>query len=138
MRHLANLANISSSTRMVGTVVSKKMAKTGVVIVPRYHWNNKYKILLRTHKKIFYHDESNETDVGDIIQIMHSGKKLSKNKVFLYDNMLVKNVVATGLKQQALDAEQAQKLLLDIEQQLLQENPIKIKINQESTEESQQ
>ena len=78
-----------------------------------------------------YHDETNETDVGDIIQIMHNGQKISKNKSFVYDNMIVKNVVASGLKQQALDAEQAQKLLLQIEQQLLTENPVKVKINQE-------
>ncbi|KAF0980714.1 hypothetical protein FDP41_013197 [Naegleria fowleri] len=136
MRHLINLANISSSTRLVGTVVSKKMEKTGVLLVPRYHYNNKYGVLLRKYKKIFYHDETNETDVGDIIQIMHQGRKLSKNKSFAFDNMIVKNVVASGLKQQALDAAEAQKLLLQIEQQLLTENPLKVKISQERSAEN--
>jgi len=71
---------------------------------------------------------------------MHNGQKISKMKSFVYDNMIVKNVVAAGLKQQALDAEEAQKLLLQIEQQLLTENPVKVKISQETstTEESKQ
>jgi small subunit ribosomal protein S17 len=63
----------------VGTVVSNKMDKSGVVAVVRKLKHPKYgKFMLKT-KKFMFHDEKNEAGIGDTIKIQET-RPLSKNK----------------------------------------------------------
>lgn len=43
-----------SKKSIIGTVVGTKMQKTAVVLVDTYHWNTKYKILVRHNTKLLY------------------------------------------------------------------------------------
>jgi small subunit ribosomal protein S17 len=62
-----------------GVVVSNKMDKSGVMSIVRKVKHPKYgKIMLKTTKFMF-HDEKNETGIGDTIRIMET-RPLSKNK----------------------------------------------------------
>ena len=63
----------------IGTVVSNKMDKSGVVTVVRKLKHPKYgKFMLKT-KKFMFHDENNEVGIGDTIKIQET-RPLSKIK----------------------------------------------------------
>jgi len=63
----------------VGTVVSNKMDKSGVLTVVRKVKHPKYgKFMLKT-SKLMFHDEKNETGIGDTVKVMET-RPLSKNK----------------------------------------------------------
>jgi small subunit ribosomal protein S17 len=63
----------------VGTVVSNKMDKSGVITVVRKVKHPKYgKFMLKT-SKLMFHDEKNETGIGDTVKIMET-RPLSKSK----------------------------------------------------------
>jgi small subunit ribosomal protein S17 len=63
----------------VGTVVSNKMDKSGVLTVVRKVKHPKYgKFMLKT-SKLMFHDEKNETGIGDTVKIMET-RPLSKSK----------------------------------------------------------
>lgn len=62
-----------------GRVVSDKMDKTGVVLVERTTRHPLYGKIIRRSKKYKFHDEANETRVGDIVKIMET-RPLSKDK----------------------------------------------------------
>jgi small subunit ribosomal protein S17 len=63
----------------IGTVVSNKMDKSGVVAVVRKLKHPKYgKFMLKT-KKFMFHDENNEAGIGDTVKIQET-RPLSKNK----------------------------------------------------------
>lgn len=52
-----------------GTVVSDKNDKTIVVKVERQFIHPLYKKTVRRHKKFMAHDENNEAQEGDVVQI---------------------------------------------------------------------
>ncbi len=52
-----------------GIVVSDKNEKTIVVKVERQFIHPLYKKTVRRHKKIMAHDEHNEAEAGDVVQI---------------------------------------------------------------------
>ena len=63
----------------VGTVVSNKMDKSGVLTVVRKVKHPKYgKFMLKT-SKLMFHDEKNETGIGDTVKVMET-RPLSKLK----------------------------------------------------------
>lgn len=62
-----------------GTVTSKKMDKTLVVISHRYKNHPKYKKRYRVSKKYFAHNPNNEYEVGDKVTIYET-TPLSKLK----------------------------------------------------------
>ena len=63
----------------IGTVVSNKMEKSGVLTVVRKVKHPKYgKFMLKT-SKLMFHDEKNETGIGDTVKVMET-RPLSKNK----------------------------------------------------------
>ncbi len=62
-----------------GVVVSSKMDKTIVVRVQRQYKHPLYKKIVRSHKKFKAHDENNECQEGDIVQIEES-RPLSREK----------------------------------------------------------
>ncbi len=62
-----------------GLVVSDKMNKTGVVAVKRFTKHPLYGKIVRSTKKYKYHDENNQSHVGDTVKIMET-RPLSKDK----------------------------------------------------------
>ena len=64
-----------------GVVVSSKMDKTAVVEIERVFRHPFYEKVVRTTKKFKAHDEKNECQVGDLVEIMET-RPLSKDKRF--------------------------------------------------------
>lgn len=62
-----------------GKVVSDKMDKTRVVLIERTTKHPLYGKIIRRSKKYKFHDENNESRVGDIVKIMET-RPLSKDK----------------------------------------------------------
>jgi small subunit ribosomal protein S17 len=62
-----------------GRVVSDKMDKTRVVLVERTTKHPLYGKIIRRSKKYKFHDENNESRVGDVVKIMET-RPLSKDK----------------------------------------------------------
>ena len=62
-----------------GRVVSDKMEKTRVVLIERTTKHPLYGKIIRRSKKYKFHDENNESRVGDIVKIMET-RPLSKDK----------------------------------------------------------
>ncbi|MEW5783711.1 MAG: 30S ribosomal protein S17 [Bacillota bacterium] len=62
-----------------GRVVSDKMDKTRVIAVERMTRHPLYGKTIRRTKKYKFHDEANESRVGDLVKIMET-RPLSKDK----------------------------------------------------------
>lgn len=62
-----------------GQVVSDKMDKTRVAAVERVTRHPLYGKTIRRTKKYMFHDEANESRVGDVVKIMET-RPLSKDK----------------------------------------------------------
>jgi len=62
-----------------GTVVSNRMDKTVAVAIVRSYQHPLYKKVIRSTKKVLAHDEQNQCNVGDVIQVMES-RPLSRRK----------------------------------------------------------
>ncbi len=62
-----------------GRVVSDKMDKTRVIAVQRISRHPLYGKTIRRTKKYKFHDEHNETKVGDLVKIVET-RPLSKHK----------------------------------------------------------
>ncbi|MGB9612722.1 MAG: 30S ribosomal protein S17 [Candidatus Margulisiibacteriota bacterium] len=62
-----------------GIVVSNKMKKTVVVKVERVYRHPLYQKVVRTHKKYKAHDELQQCQVGDFVEIMET-RPLSAQK----------------------------------------------------------
>ena len=75
------MENEKTSKRRVlqGKVVSNKMDKTVVVEVERRVLHPKYKKFMKKNARYHAHDENNEYEVNDVVQIQES-RPLSKLK----------------------------------------------------------
>jgi small subunit ribosomal protein S17 len=62
-----------------GTVVSNRMAKTVSVAIVRSYQHPLYKKVVRSTKKILAHDEQNNCNIGDVVQVIES-RPLSRHK----------------------------------------------------------
>jgi small subunit ribosomal protein S17 len=67
--------------KVVGVVVSDKMDKTIVVAVVESVAHPLYKKVVKRTKKYKAHDENNECNIGDTVEIMET-RHLSKDKYF--------------------------------------------------------
>ncbi|MBZ0293456.1 MAG: 30S ribosomal protein S17 [Anaerolineae bacterium] len=76
--------------RLVGRVVSDKMDKTVVVAIDINKQHRIYKKVVRTTKKIYAHDESNEIQVGSIVRLVES-KPISKSKRWVVEAVIQDN-----------------------------------------------
>ncbi len=65
----------------VGIVVSNAMDKTAVVAIQNNVRHPLYKKIVKTTKKFKIHDENNECNVGDKVEITET-RHLSKDKYF--------------------------------------------------------
>ncbi len=73
--------------RLVGVVTGDKMDKTVVVTVSSTQRHPIYGKVLRRTKKYKAHDENNECNVGDRVQIIES-KPISRQKRFVVTEIL--------------------------------------------------
>ena len=64
---------------MEGTVVSTKANKTITIEVVRLTQHKLYRKTIRIRKKFYVHDENNEANVGDKVEVMGT-RPLSKTK----------------------------------------------------------
>ena len=64
----------------VGMVVSDKMEKTIVVVVQRLKPHPMYKKYIRRDKKLHVHDENNDANIGDKVEVIEISRPLSKTK----------------------------------------------------------
>lgn len=64
---------------LTGVVSSDSMNKTRIVKVESIFRHPKYEKTIRRHKKFYVHDETNQTKVGNIVEII-STRPLSKLK----------------------------------------------------------
>ena len=74
-----------------GKVVSDKMQKTGVLVVPSVKSHRLYGKAIKVSKKYKFHDENNECKIGDLVEIEES-KPYSKDKTW----RLLKIIRKTG------------------------------------------
>lgn len=63
----------------IGQVVSNKMDKSIVVVVERKVKHPKYGKFVKLSSRFMAHDETNESNIGDLVRIMET-RPLSKNK----------------------------------------------------------
>jgi small subunit ribosomal protein S17 len=75
---------------LVGQVVSARMDKTVVVRVERLVQNPRYKKYVRRYSKFMAHDEGNECQVGDSVQIIEH-RPISKNKRWMVQETISKS-----------------------------------------------
>jgi small subunit ribosomal protein S17 len=73
--------------RLIGRVVSDKMDKTVVVAIDRRKMHRVYKKVINFTKKVNAHDESNEVELGSLVQVVES-KPLSKTKRWVVEKVL--------------------------------------------------
>jgi len=74
-----NASEKKAKTR-IGLVVSDKMDKTVVVRVQRMKKHPFYKKYIRRDKKLYVHDESNEANAGDTVEVAEVTRPLSLTK----------------------------------------------------------
>ena len=80
-----------------GVVVSNKMNKTVVVAVERHSLDKIFKKIVKQVKKFKAHDEKNECQMGDRVQLVET-RPLSKTKCWRVQKILVKGVSFEGEK----------------------------------------
>ena len=73
--------------RLVGVVTSDKMDKTVIVEVTTTKRHRVYGKVMRVRKKYKAHDENNEAQIGDQVQIIES-KPISRHKRFMVTSIL--------------------------------------------------
>lgn len=73
----------------IGTVISTKMQKTITVRVGRLVQHPKYKKYVRKYTTLKAHDEKNEAQIGDRVELMET-RPLSKTKRWRLVKVLVK------------------------------------------------
>ncbi len=78
-----------------GTVSSDKMDKTITVVVERLLQHPKYLKYMRRHKKYHAHDENNDANIGDVVEIVEC-RPMSKNKRWRLDSVVERAVLADG------------------------------------------
>jgi small subunit ribosomal protein S17 len=76
---------------LVGQVVSNAMDKTVVVRVERLVQNPRYKNYVRRYSKFLAHDEANDCNIGDRVQIIEH-RPISKNKRWMVQETLSKSI----------------------------------------------
>jgi small subunit ribosomal protein S17 len=77
----------------VGEVVSTKMQKTIVVAVEMRKAHTKYKRIIRSTKKFYAHDETNNAHVGDVVRIRET-RPLSKLKRWQLEEIVRRSALA--------------------------------------------
>ena len=74
-----------------GVVVSDKMNKTRVIELKRTHKHRLYKKNLVRRTRLFIHDETNESKIGDVV-VAIATRPLSRHKSFRLMKIIEKRV----------------------------------------------
>ena len=82
-----NAGDEKRSRTVTGRVTSNKMEQTATVQVERRIKHPIYGKYMRRSKKFHVHDENNELNVGDVVQIREC-RPLSKTKAWTLDKVL--------------------------------------------------
>jgi small subunit ribosomal protein S17 len=88
-------AQRNSRRLLRGTVSSDKMDKTITVVVERLLQHPKYLKYLRRNKKYHAHDENNDAQVGDVVEIVEC-RPISKNKRWRLNSVIERAVLTDG------------------------------------------
>lgn len=89
-----------------GVVVSDKMNKTRVVMVYRIVEHPKYHKYIKRRKKIYVHDENNESKVGDFVEVMET-RPLSKLKRWRLVRIIKKAPVFEEIEREVVGHEES-------------------------------
>jgi small subunit ribosomal protein S17 len=82
---------MNNRSRLVGKVTSNKMTKTVVVEVFNVKRHPLYGKVVRSSARYKAHDEKNECQVGDVVEIVES-QPLSKEKRWVVERIITKSV----------------------------------------------
>ncbi|QCI21222.1 30S ribosomal protein S17 [Buchnera aphidicola (Hyperomyzus lactucae)] len=74
-----------------GRVISDKMQKSAVVAIERFIKHAIYGKFIKRTTKLHIHDENNECNVGDLIEIRES-RPISKTKSWVLVRIIKKNI----------------------------------------------
>ncbi|WWO95426.1 MAG: 30S ribosomal protein S17 [Candidatus Dasytiphilus stammeri] len=73
-----------------GIVVSNRMQKSAVVMIKRFYKHPIYGKFIKRTKKIHIHDEFNECNIGDLVEIKEC-RPLSKTKAWTLVKLVKKS-----------------------------------------------
>ena len=79
-----------SARKLTGVVISDSMDKTRVVMTQRLVQHPLYKKYIRRNKKLYVHDEQNDSHVGDTVEVAEVTRPLSKLKRYLLRRVFVR------------------------------------------------
>ena len=84
------MSEIKNIRTLTGKIVSDKMDKTVVVLVERKVKHPLYGKVVRRSNKFHAHDENNQYQIGDIVEIRES-RPLSKTKSWIVSALVEKS-----------------------------------------------
>ena len=85
----------NSRRTITGVVSSDKMAKTITVTVERTYKHPKYQKFVRKHTKVYAHDEQEDANVGDTVELMEC-RPMSKQKRWRLERIVTRSVMPSG------------------------------------------
>lgn len=83
------MSETKKARTLIGKVVSDKMDKTVVVLVERQVKHPLYGKFIRRSNKFHAHDETNQYQIGDVIEITES-RPISKTKSWVATSLIEK------------------------------------------------
>lgn len=86
------MSETKKARTLIGKVVSDKMDKTVVVLVERQVKHPLYGKFIRRSNKFHAHDETNQYQIGDVIEITET-RPISKTKSWLATSLIEKGRV---------------------------------------------
>ncbi len=95
-----------------GTVLRRKMDKTAVVEVTRAVMDSEYKKYVRRKKKFLVHDEKNECNSGDIVEIVEC-RPISKRKSWRIKRIIEHAKIPEEVKLDDVELEGQKKRILE-------------------------
>ena len=83
--------------KRVGRVISNKMNQTAIVVVETRRPHRVYKRIVKQMSKFMAHDEKNECQIGDTVQIMEH-RPISKEKRWIVTEIISRKEVVEVLE----------------------------------------
>jgi len=88
---------LKNRKKRVGRVISNKMEKTAIVVVETRRPHRLYKRIIKQMSKFMAHDENNECQIGDKVQIMEH-RPISKEKRWVVTDIISRKEVVEVLE----------------------------------------
>ena len=80
---------------ITGVVSSDKMAKTITVTIEHTYRHPKYQKFVKKHTKVYAHDEKEDANEGDTVELMEC-RPLSKQKRWRLERVITRSVMPSG------------------------------------------